>query len=133
MSIKADTEFYLFMDMRAEHQWASFNMTPKKWVIATQAYNSRLEALNKTEHRATITKNPRALMDMLGEVESKVANRLLKNDFVCKLKSHLAHHDLNHTDPHSLAYSCEEQDRSFLEEALQRSTMSQSSGKCNRQ
>jgi hypothetical protein len=84
MSIKDDKEFFLFMDMRAENQWASFKMTPKKWVLATQNYNSRLEALNSTRHCINVPKNPRALMETLGDVESKVASRILKNDFICE-------------------------------------------------
>jgi len=82
MSIRDDREFYLFMDMRTENQWASFNMTPKKWVAATHDYNKRLEALNMTRHHQTIAKMPKALMEMLGDVETKIANRILKNDFV---------------------------------------------------
>lgn len=34
-----DEEFRLFMDMRAEMQWATFNMTSPKWAEATREYN----------------------------------------------------------------------------------------------
>src|ERR1700690_2596172 len=59
-------------------------MTPRKWVLTTQNYHSRLEALNLTRHYINVPKNPRALMEMLGEVELKVASRILKNDFICE-------------------------------------------------
>jgi hypothetical protein len=84
MALKADDEFFLFMDMRAEEKWASFNMTSHKWVTATQKYNARLEALNIKKNRPTVKKNPRALMDLLGQVEPKVSERIIKNNFVCK-------------------------------------------------
>jgi hypothetical protein len=84
MAIKEDYEFFLFMDMRAEFQWASFNMTSRKWVMATQAYNTRLEAINSSKNRATIKKNPRALMDFLGAIEPKISERIIKQDFFCE-------------------------------------------------
>ena len=85
MSIRDDDEFYLFMDMRAENKWVSFSMTPRKWVAATRSYNARLEALNLANRRITVAKNPRALADMLGEIEGRITNRILTNNFVCKL------------------------------------------------
>jgi hypothetical protein len=81
--IKEPHEFFLFMNIRAERQWASFNMTPRKWVSATEHYNLRLEDLNKAANRTTIKKNPRALVEALGGVEEKVTSRLIKGDFVC--------------------------------------------------
>jgi hypothetical protein len=87
MSIKGDHEFYLFMDMRAEKAWASFNMTSRKWVAATQEYNTRLEALNKADNRPTIRKNPRALLDLLGEIEPKISDRIIKNNYICMSSS----------------------------------------------
>jgi hypothetical protein len=110
MSIKDDGEFYLFMDMRADNQWASFNMTPKKWVAATQAYNTRLEALNSQNHRLTVAKNPRALADMLGEVESKVTSHILRNDFVCELFFSFRVDNQSSRGPHFSIDSCTEQD-----------------------
>jgi hypothetical protein len=91
MSLKGVGEFYLFMDMRAEFQWASFNMTPQKWVIATQEYNTRLEALNSARQCRSVTKNPRALMEMLGDIEVKIADRIARKDFVCKCPSPFIH------------------------------------------
>jgi len=90
--IQGDTEFFLFMDMRAELQWASFNMTSRKWVIATEAYNIRLAELYKKQGIQLATKkNPRALMDKLGQLEPKIANRIATNDFTCESKSHCHH------------------------------------------
>ena len=42
LTIQTGHEFFLFMDMHAEHQWASFKMTSHKWVLATEAYNKQL-------------------------------------------------------------------------------------------
>jgi len=84
--IKGDDEFYLFMEMRAELQWASFNMTSRKWVTATHAYNLRLEESDKKRGiQTTIKKNPQALMDTLGQVEPKIAQRIATNNYMCEL------------------------------------------------
>lgn len=48
-------------------------------------YNRRLEALCKSKGLAFIPKNPRALLDKLGEVEPKVADRISRQDFKCPL------------------------------------------------
>jgi hypothetical protein len=85
--IKEQHEFFLFMDIRADWQWTSFSMTPRKWVLATEHYNSCLEDLNKKASSPTIKKNPRALMEALGGVEEKVTSRLIKNDFICTQSS----------------------------------------------
>jgi hypothetical protein len=79
MAIKGDDEFFLFMDMRAERQWTSFNMTSRKWVGATTSYNIRLEAKNI----AAVKKNPRALVDLLGRIEPKISKRIIDQDFKC--------------------------------------------------
>jgi len=84
MSIRDDGEFYLFMDMRAENLWASFNMTSCKWVTATQDYNTRLEALNVGRNRPTIKKNPRALLELLGEIEARIISSVGSLPFMFK-------------------------------------------------
>ena len=84
MTIKGTDEFHLFMDMRAENGWASFNMTSRKWVMATNDYNMRLAVLNLSKNCTTIEKNPRALLDLLGEIEPKISDWIIKNDFMCK-------------------------------------------------
>jgi hypothetical protein len=84
LAIKDDAEFYLFMDMRAEKKWVSFNMTSHRWLTASQEYNARLQAQNDAKNCSTIKKNPRALMDLLGTIEAKVSERIIKNDYVCE-------------------------------------------------
>jgi hypothetical protein len=116
MSIKEDTEFYLFMDMHADHKWVSFNMTPHKWVAATTEYNTRLEALNATNSRLTIKKNPRALMDLLGVIEPKITECIIKGDFVCEF-SFLFLERFSH----SFCSSQTQQDQHVLEKALRSS------------
>ena len=83
LSIKTKDEFFLFMDMREELGWVSYNMTSRRWVLATMNYNSRLEALNSAKNIVTIPKHPRALMEHLGVVETKIASRIARNDFTC--------------------------------------------------
>ncbi|KAH9952137.1 hypothetical protein B0H21DRAFT_684053 [Amylocystis lapponica] len=76
MTISSNDEFYLFMDLRNEKKWASFEMSPRKWVIAANEYNTRLEAFNRSKGASTIRKTPRALMDKLGEIEPKILARI---------------------------------------------------------
>jgi hypothetical protein len=85
LSIETGDEFFLFMDMREELGWVSYNMTPRRWVLATTTYNSRLEALNSAKNViTTIPKHPRALMEHLGVIEMKIASRIARNDFTCR-------------------------------------------------
>jgi hypothetical protein len=83
--IAGGEEFYLFMDLRATHQWASFGMNSQKWVTATCLFN---EAFMTRQHAKgildIIKKNPRALMDKLGEIEPKIAKRIATQNYRCK-------------------------------------------------
>ncbi|KAI0682549.1 hypothetical protein BC835DRAFT_1311466 [Cytidiella melzeri] len=85
LKIGSDLEYYLFMDLRAEHHWASHRMTSTSYVEATQRYNDALTAAyhNKSS-RPPAKKNPRAIMEKLGEIEAEVLDRLARNDFVAK-------------------------------------------------
>jgi hypothetical protein len=83
LQISGDNEFYLFMDMRAEQQWVSFGMNTSKWASATKLYNERLEKLGEEKGFKAFLKNPRALMDKLNEIERKISERILKNDYMC--------------------------------------------------
>ncbi|KAJ6456223.1 hypothetical protein C8R47DRAFT_1203691 [Mycena vitilis] len=74
-------EFYLLMNMRAEFQWKSFEMTPKRWVEATVEYNARLEAAAGKPGLEVVKKHPRALMEKLGEIEPKIIQRIANNNF----------------------------------------------------
>jgi len=85
MQISGDTEFHLFMDMRAEFGWISFKMTPKQWALATETYNTRLEEKDRANGRPeTVKKHPQALLRKLGEIEVMVMNRMVKTDFKCE-------------------------------------------------
>ena len=83
--IAGGEEFYLFMDLRATHQWASFGMNSQKWVTATRLFN---EAFTTQQHAKgipdIIKKNPRALMDKLGEIKPKIAKRIATQNYRCK-------------------------------------------------
>lgn len=88
-SIASGDEFFLFMNLRAEHQWVSFGMTPQKWVDAAVTYNVELEKLNRRlghfRSNWATWKTPRALMEKLGEVEPMILRRLATGDYKCKL------------------------------------------------
>ncbi|KAJ7165980.1 hypothetical protein C8R46DRAFT_1219750 [Mycena filopes] len=81
LKIHSGAEFFLFMEMRVDLQLKSFEMTPKKWVGVTETYNSRLKALPVEEGHAFVPKNPRALLDKLGEVETQVITRRTTDNF----------------------------------------------------
>jgi hypothetical protein len=40
LTIGADMEYFLFMDMCAEKLWVSYNMMAQKWVVAAAEYNA---------------------------------------------------------------------------------------------
>lgn len=81
--IRPGTEYYLFMDMRAEHQWASFKLNPRSWTKWTHEYNDNLELKNQAMGIPTIRKNPRALVEHLAQIEDEIFSRLLKKYFKC--------------------------------------------------
>jgi hypothetical protein len=84
-----ENEFFVFMKLRAQHKWASFRMTPLKWVEATKVYNAELESVNRLHNRNTTLKNPRALVAMLGTVKAMVADRLNTGNYKCEPMSPL--------------------------------------------
>lgn len=78
-------EFGLFMDLRTEQKWASYQMNPTKWVQATCLFNERLAEKNGKHGFKTINKHPRALMDKLDWVEREILGRITRGDFVGEL------------------------------------------------
>lgn len=73
------------MEMREEFRWATFEMTPLKYVRATEDYNARLETKNASKNRGSVVKkNPRALMEKLTTIEEQVISRIANNNFKCK-------------------------------------------------
>jgi hypothetical protein len=82
------------MRLRAEHKWASFKMSPSKWVEATKLYNSALESADQLRGRTTIPKNPRALMTTLGAVESIISDRVMTGNYKCELFWSISFHNL---------------------------------------
>ena len=85
--IQGDSEFFLFMDMRAEFKWISHEMTPKRWVEATAEYNKRMVAKRLGSGPSVVLKHPLALSRKLGELEPRLMSRILKADFKCKYHS----------------------------------------------
>ncbi|KAG1818938.1 hypothetical protein EV424DRAFT_1287430, partial [Suillus variegatus] len=78
LTLQDSVEFYLFMDLRAELKWISYQMTSKRWVLATEEYNRRL-VLKKGE--PVVKKNYQALLRALGDIEPKLMNKIIKNDY----------------------------------------------------
>ncbi|KAI0287801.1 hypothetical protein BC826DRAFT_869916, partial [Russula brevipes] len=76
-----DKAFFLFMEMRLEYRWVSYDMTPARWARATGEFNRRLAEDGRQRGVSSVLKHPRALMEKLGEIEGKVADRLYRNDF----------------------------------------------------
>ena len=81
LTLQNSDEFYLFMDMRAEMKWLSYQMTSKRWVLATEEYNRRLM---KKKGQSIVQKNPQALLCALGDIEPKLMSKITKNDYACE-------------------------------------------------
>ncbi|KAG2085011.1 uncharacterized protein F5147DRAFT_782255 [Suillus discolor] len=81
LTFQNSDEFYLFMNMRAEFKWLSYQMTSKRWVLATEEYNHRLV---ETMGQSIIQKNPQALLRALGDIEPKLMNRIIKDEYTSK-------------------------------------------------
>ncbi|KAI1781854.1 hypothetical protein LXA43DRAFT_907485 [Ganoderma leucocontextum] len=71
-------EFYLFMELRAQYKWVTYNMSALGWVEAASIYNTALE---KKKGTCAVRKTPRALMEKLEEVEKTIHFRLKHKDF----------------------------------------------------
>ena len=84
LKIGRNDEFFIFMRLRAQYKWASFKMSPLKWVEATKLYNSALESADQLRGRTIVPKNPRALMTTLGAVESTISDRIMTGNYKCE-------------------------------------------------
>lgn len=58
-------------------------MTAAKWAAATKIYNDRLERLAQQKGFEFLEKNPRALMDKLADIEPRIVERLINENFTC--------------------------------------------------
>ncbi|PIL33642.1 hypothetical protein GSI_04265 [Ganoderma sinense ZZ0214-1] len=74
-------EFFLFMQLRATHQWATFQMTPYDWVCAASTYNTAIKRLNLERATTYSLKTPRALLDKLSEVEGWIFGRIWDTNY----------------------------------------------------
>ena len=57
--IHSGIEYFLYMDMCVESQWASYKFNNWTWVKVTQEYNNTLENKNKKLRLSTVQKHPR--------------------------------------------------------------------------
>ncbi len=83
LRIETSTECFFFMDLRAERQWASFKMNAYRWASATKDHNRQIAEANDAKDLPTIKKHPRALMDALSAIETKILNRIARGDYQC--------------------------------------------------
>ncbi|KAF8580074.1 hypothetical protein K439DRAFT_1648290 [Ramaria rubella] len=81
LTISTGDEFFLFMELRAENQWVSYGMTAQKWATATAEYNYHWKCKCEEKGNVFVSKKPRALVEKLGEMERKLAERIQKNDY----------------------------------------------------
>ncbi|KAJ6452711.1 hypothetical protein C8R47DRAFT_1256076 [Mycena vitilis] len=68
LEIAQGSEFFLFMEMRAELKWKASDMTTRKWADAVGRYNERLAA----KIPGAIAKTPRALVNKLGAISQRI-------------------------------------------------------------
>ncbi|KAF8575932.1 hypothetical protein K439DRAFT_1368643 [Ramaria rubella] len=85
LTISTGDEFFLFMELRAENQWVSYGMTAHKWATATAEYNYHWKCKCEEKGNVFVSKKPWALVEKLGEMEIKLAERIQKNDYKSKL------------------------------------------------
>lgn len=83
LTVGRGEEFFLFMRLREQHQWRTFSMTSHRYVEATHLYNVGLERLAPVYGLTFVPKNPRALLNKLGEIEGMILKRIYKQDFMC--------------------------------------------------
>ncbi|THH23181.1 hypothetical protein EUX98_g7992 [Antrodiella citrinella] len=75
-------EWFLFMLMRLENGWQSFNMGSSEIVHATEQYNDRLSRENiRRGILSTVPKTPRTVLNKLGEVEDICTKRIKTQNF----------------------------------------------------
>ena len=84
LTINGYIEFYLFMDMWAEHSWVSYQMNFHKWVEAMAQYNQCLALKSDLE---VVKKSPQALLQLLGHIKPRLIKHILRNEYTCE--SHL--------------------------------------------
>ncbi|KAI1785507.1 hypothetical protein LXA43DRAFT_976181 [Ganoderma leucocontextum] len=75
-----DTEYFLFMDLRAQYKWTTYKMSAAAWVDAASIYNTALE--NK-KGKDTVRKTLRALMEKLQAIEAAIHHHIKNNDYKC--------------------------------------------------
>ncbi|KIK80481.1 hypothetical protein PAXRUDRAFT_233560 [Paxillus rubicundulus Ve08.2h10] len=87
--INGNKEFFLFMDMCAEFSWVSHRMTPKEMGRS----NRRIQPTPRQRTRSWGShKEPTG--QKLGEIEPKLMNTIIKNDFKCPVVLTLPHNHL---------------------------------------
>ncbi|TFY78545.1 hypothetical protein EWM64_g5465, partial [Hericium alpestre] len=88
LEINWGIEFFTFMKLRAQHQWASFSMTTRGWTAATPVYNTQL-ALDYAKAKipeAPVEKHPRALLRMITKVEKIIISHMKNNKYASTSK-----------------------------------------------
>jgi hypothetical protein len=85
LKIGRNDEFIIFMQLQVPYKWASFKMSPLKWVEVKKLYNSALESADQLHGCTIVAKNPCALMTTLGAVESTISDCIMTGNYKCEL------------------------------------------------
>ncbi|KAG1747820.1 uncharacterized protein EDB91DRAFT_1262895 [Suillus paluster] len=64
-------------------------MTSKRWALAMEEYN---HCLMKKKGQSVVQKNPQALLCVLGDIEPKLMNKIIKNNYTSKKNNELFWH-----------------------------------------
>ncbi|PIL30527.1 hypothetical protein GSI_07227 [Ganoderma sinense ZZ0214-1] len=119
-------EFFLFMELRVTHQWATFQMTPYDWVCAASTYNTSIKRLNVEHGTALPLKTPRALLDKLSEVESNIFVRIRDTSYRSRSGS------TNFWEHHCKAVYLGSKIQKMLDDATFKMNKNHTCGRCKR-
>ena len=70
----------MFMDLRAENKWVTYNMMTAHYLHARSKFNLWLQ---QQSNALTTLKTAWAIMDKLAEVEDIIANQIITKNYQC--------------------------------------------------
>lgn len=80
------------MDLRFECKWASYEMTPRRYISAVDTYNAKLaQEFAKDGKKLLVKKTAHALMERLAEIEAHCIERMITGNFKCALSADLTY------------------------------------------
>ncbi|KAI0066538.1 hypothetical protein BV25DRAFT_1912599 [Artomyces pyxidatus] len=81
LKIGDDQEFFVFMDLRLQHRWATFSMTSRNAVTAAELFNAAMKAHNDPRGVTTVKKNPSAIIEKLNRVEEMIVKKIKSGNY----------------------------------------------------